>query len=251
MLEAFLGAAGGIIAAVIGAWAALRARHPREAELELVDVSASQGESRLVRRWEPERNAAETWSHVAVLDVKLRNRGDRTAVLKRLELTVEGAGQFGFSRPELLAALPSSATYDITLSPPRWPHHTPAAKDLSQVIPAGEADRFEVRLHVHAPDDLRYLYRLHLDLVYNGDDRRVSAGSIAVAFPHPPAVPRSSGTRRSLEFREGVCSRIVDILAPATFMSGELRSTLGGAQATLRQLSTLRDGTRPGTQGSA
>ncbi|TXS43321.1 hypothetical protein EAO75_31875 [Streptomyces sp. uw30] len=225
-----MGTTGGIIAALIGAWAALRARRPREAELELVDVSAGQGESTLVHSWEGRYDAADTWSHVVVLDVKLRNRGGSTAVLKRLELEVEEAGSFGFSRMELMAAMPSSATYDIELSPPRWPYHPVREKALSQVIPAGDADRFEIRLHVTAPDRIRELYRLRFDLFYNGDDRRVCAGPIAVAFPRAP-----------LATTEPECARIIDILAPARFMSPELRSTLQAARALLAERSEPSD----------
>ncbi|WP_367325690.1 tetratricopeptide repeat protein [Streptomyces sp. HUAS ZL42] len=182
MLATVLGLIGGIAAAIIGAWAALRARRLPKSRVELVDVTIapSSGSASGPRDMSP------------VLDVKVRNTGGQSAVLKRLVVRVHRAVRCGsmFSSMRLTpyravwmgAALPVSATYDAAIPPPEDAGDFRAVIDLSQVVAQGEADRFEVRLGMKPTFDT-YVYGLDLEIIYDGDDRMMSSPMVAVAFP--------------------------------------------------------------------
>lgn len=73
MLTTLVGLIGGIGAALIGAWAVLRARQPQKSRVELVDVSLP-----------PPDPAKDVLDDLPVLDVKVRNTGAQPAVLKRV-----------------------------------------------------------------------------------------------------------------------------------------------------------------------
>jgi len=183
MLIAILGVAGGILAAVIGAWAALRARHPREAALELVDVSvvSNRRTEALYSDW-PE---FEEHICVVVLDAKLRNVGGQIAVLKRLHVHVEQADRLGPERGRLASALESSGTYCIDLPEPYEVSRLgirSRSRDLSQAIPPGEADRFQIELIMRIPSGVRYFYRIRLTLDCNTDDH-ISSDSLSFTSP--------------------------------------------------------------------
>ncbi|WP_145886121.1 tetratricopeptide repeat protein [Streptomyces sp. BK340] len=186
MLATVLGLIGGIAAAIIGAWAALRARRLPKSQVELVDVaiappSGSVSDSSLGPR-----------DMSPVLDVKVRNTGGQSAVLKRLVVRVDRAVRCGsmFASMRLTpyralwvgAVLPVSATYDAAIPPPEDADGFRAVIGLSQVVAQGEADRFEIRLGMDPTFDT-YVYGLDLEFVYDGNDRSMTSPSVAVAFP--------------------------------------------------------------------
>lgn len=80
------------------------------------------------------------------------------------------------------ARLDVSETYDVTLPAPEEATGGRVAIGLSQVVAPGEADRFLVRLGRRTPHPT-VAYLLHLELVYDADDRKVTSPSLAVAFP--------------------------------------------------------------------
>jgi hypothetical protein len=197
MLALILGLAGGLGAALIGAWAVLRARHSPKSQVELVDVTVAR----------PERGESGRPDESPVLDVKVRNVGGQSAVLKRLTLHVDRSVRCGsmFSSMRLTpyravwvgATLPVSATYDAAIPAPESAADLTVAVDISQVVPAGDADRFDVRLGMESTFDT-LVYRLHMALVYDGDDRSVASPTVAVAFPRQASVYSADDIRRAI-----------------------------------------------------
>ncbi|MFG2123892.1 tetratricopeptide repeat protein [Streptomyces sp. NPDC048710] len=185
MLATVLGLIGGIAAAIIGAWAALRARRLPKSQVELVDVT-------IVRPSGSAPGSSGPRDASPVLDVKVRNTGGQSAVLKRLVVRVHRAVRCGsmFADMRLTpfralwvgAVLPVSATYDVAIPPPEDAGGSRFVIDLSQVVAQGEADRFEVRLGMEPTFDT-YVYALDLEIVYDGDDRLMTSPRVAVAFP--------------------------------------------------------------------
>jgi hypothetical protein len=270
MLGTFIGVAGAILAAAIGAWAVLRAR-PRRADVEPVDalspleiarqhdedaralaaelmhareVAAQEkpARNRAAPRPAPRTSAAPAgssssagprvepvdvsvsdrpvrWMDPPVVDLKLRNRGGETAVLKRMVVEVLWARQitaFGDLLPYLDTSdgvwLPPLATYDVELPMPAEAAGARITAGISQMIAAGEADRFQVLLNTEIPPGTAYLhetpgatslYLLRLHVLYNADDQQVSFRPLAVACPgNLLQVPTSAAIRQRIaEFR--------------------------------------------------
>lgn len=179
MLIALVGLAAGVVAAVIGAWAVLRARRPRQSRLELVDVSLPP----------VGRETSTSGGYACVFDVKVRNTGGQPAVIKRLVVHSRRAARF-YRRETLWpyldlrfisggAVLSSSETYEVTLPEPEQAAGARIAVDLSQVVEPGGADRFLIRAGCHPTA----VYLLHLEVLYDADDRKVISPALAVAVP--------------------------------------------------------------------
>ena len=199
MLGIVLGLAGAVGAAVIGAWAVLRARRPPKSHVELVSVTIGQ-------RCDGDQSP--------VLDVKVRNAGGQTAVLKRAVVHVHRAVRCGTMSASMRltpyrkvlygAVLPMSATYDVLIPPPEDAVGAAAGVGISQVVAPGEADRFEVRLGMKPTFDA-YAYQVTLELIYDGDDRSVTSAPVAVAFPEHRFVHQVSEIREQIRgFLDGV-----------------------------------------------
>lgn len=199
MLGIVLGLAGAVAAAVIGAWAVLRARRPPQSHVELVSVTSGQ-----------RRDGDQS----PVLDVKVRNTGGQSAVLKRAVVHVHRAVRCGTMSGSMRltpyramragAVLPVSATYDVLIPPPEDAVGAAVGTGISQVVGPGEADRFEVRLGMDPTFDA-YVYRVSLELIYDGDDRSVTSVPAAVAFPERRFVYQISDIREQIrKFSDGV-----------------------------------------------
>lgn len=124
-----------------------------------------------------------------VLDVKVRNIGGQPAVLKRLVVHTRRAAWFGSIRVLMPynavwagAALRVSESYDVTLPAPEEATDARATIDLSQVVEPGGADRVLVRLGLRSSLDT-VAYLLHLEVLYDAGDRKVTSLPLAVAFP--------------------------------------------------------------------
>jgi len=182
VLAVLLGLAGVIVAAIIGAWALLRTRHPTPSRLELVDVAMP------VATAENDR--------AAIFDIKVRNIGGQPAVIKRLVVHVQRASPLYVDRvlwayrKFTIAAmmLPITATYDVILpSPERLAvqRATEATVDLGQVVKAGDADRFQIRAGQRDyQGSAVYLVRLELR---HDADQSVRSELLTVAAPAPDA----------------------------------------------------------------
>ncbi|MFD2468890.1 hypothetical protein [Amycolatopsis silviterrae] len=174
-------------------------------QVEMIDVSV------------PDRPAR--WMDPPVVDLKLRNRGGESAVLKRMVVEVLWARRitaFGELLPYSDISggvwLPPSATYDVELPEPEDADGARITVALSQVIDAGEADRFHVRLNTDIPPGDAFpheapgaisLYLLRLHVLYNADDRKVRFRPLAVACPGNllPVPTKKEIRKRITEFR--------------------------------------------------
>jgi hypothetical protein len=178
VLTVILALSGGVVAAVIGAWATLHARRPPRSHVELADVSLAPL---------AEGDAS------PVLDIKVRNTGGQPAVIKRVVVRVNRAVRCGtmfgsmrltpYRAVWLGATLEVSARYDISIPPPEKSAGFAEPVAISQAVAPGEPDRFELRLGMKPAFDA-YIYDVTLELVYDGDDRAALSKSIAVLFPH-------------------------------------------------------------------
>jgi hypothetical protein len=202
VLTTLVGLAGGIGAALIAAWAALRARRQPRSRVELVDVSLP-----------PPDPAKDDEDNPTVLDVKVRNTGGQPAVLTRMVVHVHRAVRFGDTTmpmpydagPGLVGALlEASAAYDVALPDPQEADDARITAVLSQVVGGGEADRFLVRLaRPYLYDVVAYLLRL--EIRYDGDDRKVTSRRLAVVFPQRVVIASAERIRREIDrFRQTV-----------------------------------------------
>lgn len=163
-----LGVAGAIVAAIIGAWAVLRARHPAGSRLELLDVTAGAG----------------------ILDLKVRNTGGQSAVLKRLHVHIDRACPlhvewvlYAFERFSVEASvMPVTATYDVVLpAPGQLAAEASVTANLSQVVKPGDADRFQVAVG-QRPYQPSAVYLMRLELSYDVG-RSLRSAPLAIAVP--------------------------------------------------------------------
>ncbi|MFL6123810.1 hypothetical protein [Actinophytocola sp.] len=186
---------GGVVAALIAAWATLRTRRPRKSRVELVDVSLLPSDTTKADKDNP-----------PVLDVKVRNIGGQPAVFKRMVVHVHQAVRFGDTTmptphdagPGLVGApLEASATYDVALPSPEEATDARITTTLSQVVDHGDADRFLVRLarpYIH--DMVAYL--LHLEMLYDGNDQKVTSCPLAVVFPQRVVIASAAEIGREI-----------------------------------------------------
>jgi hypothetical protein len=121
------------------------------------------------------------------IDIRLLNTGTQVAAINSARLVMQ---QFA-SLPECMAqgGFASSGSYSASL-----PDHASPGRTIdipvSQLVPAGGADRFDLLLRSQLPGnemaDL-YLYRFHLYLSYNKGNQ-LDLGETVISFPAPPAV---------------------------------------------------------------
>jgi hypothetical protein len=121
------------------------------------------------------------------IDVRLLNPGTQVAAINSARLVMQ---QFA-SLPECMAqgGFASSGSYSASL-----PDHASPGRTIdipvSQLVPAGGADRFDLLLRSQLPGNALadlYLYRFHLYLSYNNGDQ-LDLGETVISFPGPPAV---------------------------------------------------------------
>lgn len=121
------------------------------------------------------------------IDIRLLNTGTQVAAINSARLIMQ---QFA-SLPECMAqgGFFSSGSYSAGLPD----HATPGRTiniPVSQLVPAGGADRFDLLLRSQLPGNMAadlYLYRFHLYLSYNKSDQ-LDLGETVISFPGPPAV---------------------------------------------------------------
>jgi len=120
------------------------------------------------KEWLPESEGPPRKKGVfPILDVKLRNCGNETIFLKRAEIDVI-AVRITYD-PATYHVFPVTWEYNVLLNP-----HEPGTKKsikLSQVLEAGQADRFIIIIgQLSGYGELKYAdYELHLSLFYNNE----------------------------------------------------------------------------------
>jgi hypothetical protein len=118
------------------------------------------------------------------LDFTLRNVGGQLAVITAARLTVQ---QFAkLPRCESQGGLPSTGTYHANM-PIDPPPGTQIDIPVSQQIGPDAADRFDVLLRL-PPDfaETVYVYRMHIELLYDNAIQPLSAGQALIALPFAP-----------------------------------------------------------------
>lgn len=121
------------------------------------------------------------------IDIRLLNMGTQVAAINSARLVMQ---QFA-SLPECMAQGGFAPTGSYSASLPD--HATPGRViniPVSQLVPAGGADRFDLLLRSQLPGNALadlYLYRFHLYLSYN-QDSQLDLGETVISFPGPPAV---------------------------------------------------------------
>ncbi len=183
MLLQYLAIGATVLAALIGAGAALRARRPVAARLELVDLD--------FRRVYREHGTPDLFrTKVMEADVKVRNVGREPIVIAEAEITCRRSAGYPDPSPPVAAraveaatgTLDPSATYEMSIQDGEAPFL--ASTRLSQVLKEGEADRFLIRLTV--PEECSgKLYEVQFVLRYNADQSVLSPPAI-LAFPGLP-----------------------------------------------------------------
>jgi hypothetical protein len=118
------------------------------------------------------------------IDIKVRNVGDKVAVIKQAEIQVNTIYPFGLPSHLRFNRMPSSHTYE-GLELPR--EGTPYLKifEISQVIPANDADRFSIQIINTAESDngLPAIYDITLCLIYNENDDKTPGTQLFVGLP--------------------------------------------------------------------
>jgi hypothetical protein len=176
-----------MIAIVGGIYTELKSTWFNESELELVDVSLKEQD------------------RATILDIKLRNVGEKVAYLKEADFKV--AKTWELQSNTFPVYLPSSRNYDMLLAPTGPPYKK--TMKLSQIIGPNKVDRFTFTIGLDPPKrdpgNVQYVFLLSLDLIYDEDDKVVSGGKILIVihqargpsnyfFPNVP--PNSSIGRR-------------------------------------------------------
>lgn len=121
------------------------------------------------------------------IDIRLLNTGTQVAAINSARLVMQ---RFA-SLPECMAqgGFASSGSYSASLPDHASPGRTIDIR-VSQLVPPGGADRFDLLLRSQLPGNMiadLYLYRFHLYLSYNNGGQ-LDLGETVVSFPGPPAV---------------------------------------------------------------
>lgn len=100
-----------------------------------------------------------------VLDVKVLNTGNQTAVLREARFTVDKIWKLTPSNLLMYNALEPSAKYEIMLKI-RDQQAYSASIGISHALQPDETDRFTVRLKHNAPVQEDYIVRMTVELIY-------------------------------------------------------------------------------------
>lgn len=103
-----------------------------------------------------------------VIDVKLRNPGDKTAFVKRVTFTVLGEATFEDCHKPLYQIETVSASYDVDIT------ENPIL-DISHSLKPDEVDRFQITVGRAEGGPLLTVYKVKLSIIYNEDNRTVES----------------------------------------------------------------------------
>ena len=165
-----------VLAAVVAAWATLRARRKPGGVISLVDVSVTDAEA---IRAEPGADAhvlGELVPDRPVLDIAVRNDGERTAIVRRLHLELEGFLYVPALDPPVVLPFPGAAitgtlpAQERRLGPSgsyavNFPLREGSyARTVNQAVAAGDVDRFVVALVAGEAERGKDFYGVRLTL---------------------------------------------------------------------------------------
>lgn len=151
--------------AIVGAiYTVLTSTWFNESELELVDINLKEQ------------------ARATILDIKVRNVGEKVAYLKEADFKV--AKTWELQSNTFPAYLPSSRNYDMLLAPTGAPYKE--TEKLSQVIGSNKVDRFTFTIGLDPPrrdpGNIQYVFLLSSDLIYDEDDKVVSGGEFLIVI---------------------------------------------------------------------
>lgn len=118
------------------------------------------------------------------LDIKIRNIGDRIAVLKRAEIHV--IRTWVLLNPWRPRAVRISCNYNVIL-PFQYPNIEIIS--LSQAIDPNDVDRFTLTLGSdQGPGPNKYVYQLYLLLLYDGDNKTIQTQDMLILSRSPSKI---------------------------------------------------------------
>jgi hypothetical protein len=98
-----------IVAVAIAAWATLRARRQMGGVISLVDISVTEAEAVLAELGVDAHVVGDIVPERPVLDIAVRNDGDRTGFVRRIRLELEGLLSVPAIDPPLVLSFPGEA----------------------------------------------------------------------------------------------------------------------------------------------
>jgi hypothetical protein len=123
-----------------------------------------------------------------VLDIKLRNAGTETVVLKKAEFKILKVGRFKNPRESAYKLLPVSWNYTVLFSS-RIEEQTVTA-DISHALKPNDAERFAFTIgQSAAPVETPVWYYFQLHLFFNEDDRSICSDPILISVPSQTLAP--------------------------------------------------------------
>ena len=124
------------------------------------------------------------------IDIKLVNTGTQLAVINTARVVIQRSAALPRCGPGQ-EEFPATGFYQANL-PADPPHGEVVDIPVSQLVPADGADRFDLLLRTQLPVTTQgyvynaYLYRIHLYLTYNANNRALDLGEMIIGFPFAP-----------------------------------------------------------------
>lgn len=115
-----------------------------------------------------------------VIDVKVRNVGNKTAFLKRAGLEVIGSAEFEDCRRSLHSLVPSSWTYDMNIE------KDPVIQ-ISHSLPPNGVDRFQIKVGRDGGFELT-VYKVRLFIKYNENDQMITSQPFFIEMIGPDSI---------------------------------------------------------------
>ncbi|MGW1097195.1 hypothetical protein ACWD5W_15580 [Streptomyces sp. NPDC002455] len=197
-----LGAIATVLTAVIAAWATLRARRKRGGEVTLVDVSVGEGEAVLAEPGADVQLLGEVVPDRPVLDIAVRNDGDRKGFVRRVHVELKGLLYIPALDPPAVLRLPGAPVNSRIRAQERrlgpsgsYAVDFPLAegsysRTVNQEVDAGDVDRFVLSLVSREAEQGKDFYQVRLTLDGGRAGRarkRVTSDPITVLAYGPPS----------------------------------------------------------------
>jgi hypothetical protein len=205
MLGAVIAGIATIVAAAIVAWATLRPRRQLGGVISLEDVSVSEAETVLAEPGVDAHVLGATVPGRPVLDVAVRNDGDRTGFVRRMHLELQGLLYVPAIDPPIVLPCPGvaitgplparerrlgpSGSYEVNFPLQEGCY----AHTVNQAVAAGDVDRFVVSLVAREAEWGKDFYQVTLSLDCGRTRkgrRRVTSEPIWVLAYGPPSWER-------------------------------------------------------------
>ena len=158
LVEAVIAGIAAIVAAAIPAWATLRARRKQDGVIDLVNVAVTEAEAVFAEPGVDTNALSEIVPDRPVLDIAVRNNGDRIAFARRMYLQLKETLHIGaLDQPEVFFSPEFAITERMQIRAYRQGPTASYAVNLpweegcyahmvNQAVGAGDADRFVVSL---------------------------------------------------------------------------------------------------------